>query len=124
MKLSLSDLRPIWVQIAEGISADILSGKLPEGEPVYSQLELARELSVNPATAAKALQHLVGQGVLVKVRGLNMAVAPGARTLLSKQQASPLQAPITHLVQLGRASGISDAQIIAAVKAALKENLS
>jgi len=68
--------------VAEAIEDDIVTGKLKEGEPVYSQLILSRELGINPATAAKGINQLVSKGVLEKQRGLSMTVASGARDRL------------------------------------------
>ena len=53
MKIDENSMIPIYVQIADSIEDDILSGKLKENDTCYSQLVLAKELKVNPATAAK-----------------------------------------------------------------------
>ena len=58
MEISFDSLIPVYVQIAEAIEYDIISGKLSEGGTAYSQLIIARELGVNPATAAKGINVL------------------------------------------------------------------
>ena len=82
MRIDFNSIRPIYIQVAEAIEDDIVTGKLKEGEPVYSQLILSRELGINPATAAKGINQLVSKGVLEKQRGLSMTVASGARDRL------------------------------------------
>ena len=62
MDINENSMVPIYVQIADAIEDDILSGKLEEGESCYSQLVLAKELHVNPATAAKGIDDLVCWG--------------------------------------------------------------
>lgn len=73
---------PIYVQIADRIRADVLSGALTEEEQVMSTTQYATTYRINPATAAKAFAELVEEGVLYKRRGVGMFVAPGARERL------------------------------------------
>ncbi len=69
---------PIYVQIAESIRADILSGTLRAGDQVMSTTQYSTTFRINPATAAKAFSELVEEGVLFKQRGVGMFVTPGA----------------------------------------------
>jgi len=86
MKICFESLIPVYVQIAEAIEDDIISGKLKEGGPAYSQLIISRELNVNPATAAKGINVLVSKGILEKLRGASMVVAVGALDRLYKER--------------------------------------
>lgn len=79
MRIDFDSIKPIYVQVAEAIEDDIILGKLQEGEPVYSQLVLSRELNINPATAAKGINLLVQKSILEKQRGLSMTVTHGAK---------------------------------------------
>ncbi len=69
---------PIYLQIAEAIRGEILSGALDEGGQVMSTTQYATTYRINPATAAKAFAELVDEEVLVKRRGIGMFVADGA----------------------------------------------
>ncbi|MFJ2298491.1 GntR family transcriptional regulator [Oerskovia paurometabola] len=73
---------PIYLQIAQQIRAQILSGDLAEEEQVMSTTQYATTFRINPATAAKAFAGLVDEGVLYKRRGVGMFVATGAREKL------------------------------------------
>src|SRR5260370_41531356 len=64
-----TDAVPIWSQIEEGIRRLVASGALSPGAAVPSVRDLARELSINPATVAKAYQRLAGAGGLPTRRG-------------------------------------------------------
>jgi GntR family transcriptional regulator len=75
-------LKPIYVQIAEGIEDDILNGLLNEDEQSYSQYQIAKQFNVNPATAAKGINLLVTEEILYKKRGLGMHVSVGARKMI------------------------------------------
>lgn len=73
---------PIYLQIADRIRADVVSGVLEEGEQVMSTTQYATTYRINPATAAKAFAELVDEGVLHKRRGIGMFVSDGARERL------------------------------------------
>lgn len=76
------DDSPIYRQIAGRITADVLGGVLGPDEQVMSTNQYAAFYRINPATAAKAFQRLVDEGVLYKRRGVGMFVSPGARDKL------------------------------------------
>lgn len=75
----MDESRPIFLQIAETIENDILSGALPEEAQVPSTNEFAAFHRINPATAGKGVNLLVDDGILYKKRGIGMFVATGAR---------------------------------------------
>ncbi len=75
----MDDSRPIFVQIAEAIENDILSGVLAEETQVPSTNEFASFYRINPATAGKGVNLLVDDGILYKKRGIGMFVSTGAR---------------------------------------------
>ena len=61
-----SNTTPIYLQIAEWLENEILSGSIAEDEKMYSQYQLASMFNVNPATAAKGLTQLAEEGILYK----------------------------------------------------------
>ena len=66
---------PIWHQIEENLRRLVAAGALAPGAAVPSVRDLARELTINPATAAKAYQRLCDAGVLIVKRGEGTFVA-------------------------------------------------
>jgi GntR family transcriptional regulator len=70
-----SDAVPLWKQIEENVRRLVASGALRPGAAVPSVRDLARELSINPATVAKGYQRLVDAGVLTIRRGEGTFVA-------------------------------------------------
>ncbi len=78
----LDEGTPLFLQIAERLSSDIIEGTLPEGGRVPSTNEFAAFYRINPATAAKGINILVDDGVLEKRRGIGMFVVTGARDRL------------------------------------------
>ncbi|MEO7349380.1 MAG: GntR family transcriptional regulator [Terrimesophilobacter sp.] len=75
----MDDSRPIFLQIADHIENDILSGALPANAQVPSTNEYAAFYRINPATAGKGVNVLVDTGILYKKRGIGMFVTEGAR---------------------------------------------
>ncbi len=88
MRLNQTDVRPIYLQIAEGIEDDILDGLLQEEGQAYSQYQIAKQFGINPATAAKGINQLVQRSILYKVRGRGMFVSKGARIEIMNERKS------------------------------------
>jgi GntR family transcriptional regulator len=82
----LDEGTPLFTQIAERLAEEIADGALAEGERVPSTNELAAHYRINPATAAKGINTLAGDGLLEKRRGIGMFVAAGARQRLLDQR--------------------------------------
>lgn len=82
MKIPLEENKLIYMQIADSIEDDIITGALNEGEQVYSTNQFAKLYGINPATAAKGINLLVEEGILFKKRGIGMFVADGARNMI------------------------------------------
>lgn len=100
MNINFDSMKPLYLQIAEGIEDDIIQGILHEGEQSYSQLIISKELNVNPATAAKGINVLVQKGILEKQRGLSMIVALGARErLLAEKRNNRIYTQVRELVR-------------------------
>lgn len=122
MHVDFNQVTPIYIQIADAIEDDILAGKLKEGDKCYSQVLLAKEVSINPATAAKGIRLLVDRGVLSKVRGQAMTVKEGAREDIKRRRAdNMLGAILEHLVQEARKLGIKEEELIEKLKEAMKK---
>ncbi|RNL82431.1 GntR family transcriptional regulator [Halostreptopolyspora alba] len=107
---------PIYRQIADAIRADVLSGALREDEQIMSTNQYAAHYRINPATAAKAFQDLVDEGVLYKRRGLGMFVHPRAREKLRDQHRARFFSDVVDpMVTEARAIGVSLDDVIARV---------
>jgi len=104
--------RPIFLQVAERIEAEILSGSMAEESQVPSINELAAFYRINPATALKGINLLVDAGVLYKRRGIGMFVAEGARaTLLARRKGDFQETYVRPLAVQATALGISPSEL-------------
>jgi DNA-binding transcriptional regulator YhcF (GntR family) len=114
---------PIYRQIADQISAGVLSGALSADEQVMSTNQYASFYRINPATAAKAFQLLVDEGILYKRRGLGLFVAPKARaTLQDRHRERFYPDVIDPMLQEAEAIGISRDEIINYIAQAPRED--
>lgn len=112
-------MKPIYIQIAEWIESEIISGHLLEDEKVYSQYQLAEMYTINPATAAKGLTLLAEDTILYKKRGLGMYVAKGAReAIIKKRKNETLKGLVNELVAEASRLDIGKKELIEMIEAA------
>ena len=78
--------RPIFLQIADYLTREVIAGRLPPGERIQSARELAASLEVNPNTATRALQELADSGVARCERGTGYWVADNGPAQAREQQ--------------------------------------
>ncbi|WP_342387999.1 GntR family transcriptional regulator [Salinicoccus bachuensis] len=78
----LNDKKPIFEQIKDWISDQIIDGTLEAHDRVPSTNEIVQFYKVNHLTVAKGVNQLVDEGVIYKKRGVGMFVAPDARGVL------------------------------------------
>ena len=114
---AFDDRSPIYRQIAEQIKGDVLRGVLKADEQVMSTNQYAAYFRINPATAAKAFQHLVDEQVIYKRRGVGMFVDPGARQRLRAQRRDRFFADVLEpMLAEARALDIPVADIVARIQ--------
>ena len=75
LTLSAADPRPLVRQIADGIRRAIARGEVEVGDQLPSVRGLAKQLTVNPNTVAKAYAELTAEGWLDSRQGLGLFVA-------------------------------------------------
>lgn len=117
-----NDQTSLYLQIAQMIENDILRGVYREEEQAPSTNVLARELNINPATAAKGLNLLVSEGILYKKRGLGMFVSPGAAEMIrQKRRAAFYEGFVKPLIKEGHSLGLSAGEILTMLEKAVSE---
>jgi|SRR5690625_2357847 len=86
MKNMLDESKPIFLQIKEQIEDQIINDSLKPDDRVPSTNELAAFYKINPATAAKGINELVAESILVKRRGVGMFVTEDAKHILIEKR--------------------------------------
>ncbi len=74
--------RPIYLQVADHIGEQLLTGKLKASDPILSAAEQARLLKVSLCTVLSGYHFLRNQHVIESERGKGYRVAAGGRELL------------------------------------------
>ena len=67
---------PLYQQIARPLEDYILSGLVPAGTLIEDEVSMAARLSVARPTARRAIQELVGRGLVTRRRGVGTRVNP------------------------------------------------
>jgi len=68
MPIKFSNDKPIFLQLADILKSDIISGKFKTTEKLPSVREFALIYSINPNTVQKALQLLENEGLIITDR--------------------------------------------------------
>ncbi len=71
---------PIYVQIAELLTRDIVAGRLIEGERLPPERDMATELGVSVGTLRKALRDMGEKGLVESVQGSGNYIRAGGDT--------------------------------------------
>lgn len=67
MAWSFSSDKPVYLQIANKITASVLSGEYKAGEQIPTVRQLALEAAVNPNTVQRAFLELEQKGIVVSM---------------------------------------------------------
>ena len=123
MSRHFEDSTPIYLQIAEEVRTQILSGDLSDGDRLTSTTEYATQYRINPATANKAITLLVDEGLAVKRRGIGMFVAHGAYERLRDERARTyVDTTLGPALHTGRILGLSDDDLVEAARTYLRNS--
>ncbi|MBZ5750790.1 MULTISPECIES: GntR family transcriptional regulator [Metabacillus] len=121
MILNTDGTKPIYVQIAEWLETEILSGRIKQDEKIYSQYQLADMFNINPATAAKGLNILADESILYKKRGLGMFVSTDAKEMiLTKRKNQTLKRLVREIVLEAERLSVSENELLQMIKEANK----
>ncbi|HVS66667.1 MAG TPA: GntR family transcriptional regulator [Thermoanaerobaculia bacterium] len=113
-----SSATPIWSQIEEQLRRLVTAGSLAPRSAVPSVRDLARELTVNPATVSKAYQRLVAQGLLEVRRGDGTYVAESPPGLEAGERNELLTRAAERMVIEALQAGARKSEVETAVQAA------
>jgi DNA-binding transcriptional regulator YhcF (GntR family) len=110
--MNFKDNKAIYLQIADRIGDQILSGKLmPEGK-VPSVRELAAEIEVNANTVARTYDHLQQNGIIFTKRGLGYFVSADAKDkIIASRRDLLMQGEMDYFLGQLKAVGITPAEL-------------
>jgi GntR family transcriptional regulator len=109
----------VYDQIVRQVKFAVADGVLRSGELVPSVRELARDLTINPNTVARAYRELQDEGVLETVRGLGLAIAAAARRHCQAERSKLIRARLRLALEEALQSGLAVADVESLVQAEL-----
>jgi GntR family transcriptional regulator len=113
MQLDPGNEKPIFIQLAEAVEANILKGIYPEETQIPSTTEVALTLKVNPATVNHGMNLLVDEGIIYKKRGVGMFVSSGGREIiLARRKQAFFQDFILPLLEEAKNLGLSREDVV------------
>ena len=115
---------PIYQQIADSFRADILEGRVKEGEYLPSIRGLARDLKISVITTMKAYEMLDQEGLVTAVQGKGYVVNSQDGNMLKEQHMRKVEEGLMQAIQSARIAGLSQNELIETLKLllTLKEN--
>lgn len=111
MKILQSSGVPIYQQIAEQFQADILAGRLRQGEYLPSIRSLAKELKISVITTMKAYESLEAAGLVTAVQGKGFYVNAQDSEMLKEQHLRRVEESLTEAIAAARIAGMSDSEL-------------
>ena len=92
--------QPIYDQIVSQVKAQILSGKLKEGDALPSLRALAKDLRISVITTKRAYDELLQAGYVYAVAGKGYFVASRNMELLREENLRRIEAHLTEVAKL------------------------
>ena len=114
-----SDAIPLWKQIEDNVRRLVASGALKPASAMPSVRDLARDLSINPATVAKGYQRLVDAGILVVKRGEGTFVAEKPPSVPRGEREKELEGGAMRYASLAVTIGAANEEAVEQVKRSL-----
>ena len=110
--MNFKDNKAIYLQIADRIGDQILSGKLMSEGKVPSVRELAAEMEVNANTVARTYDHLQQNGIIFTKRGLGYFVSADAKDkIIASRRDLLMQGEMDYFLGQLKAVGITPAEL-------------
>lgn len=111
MKLLQNSGIPIYQQIAEQLRADILAGKLEEGEYLPSIRGLAKDLKISVITTMKAYEQLEAEGLVTAAQGKGFYVNAQDSEMLREQHMRKVEEALLEAIHAAEVAGMTGTQL-------------
>lgn len=120
MKILQNSGVPIYQQIAEQFKADILAGKMKQGEYLPSIRGLAKDLRISVITTMKAYEELEQQGLITAVQGKGYYVNAQDSEMLKEQHMRKMEEHLTNAIVAAKIAGVSNSELVGTLQILLQ----
>lgn len=115
--------RAIYLQIADKLSDDVLTGTVFPGARIPSVRECASSLEVNANTVMRSYEYLERLGVIFNRRGIGFFIADDARQLIASQRRETfIKGEVPHFFHQLSLLGVSPTELKTMFETYLSEN--
>ena len=121
MSWNLDSSRPIYLQIVERVSLDIVAGKYLPGDKLPSVRDLAAEAGVNPNTMQKALSELERNGLVHSLRTSGRFITED-KDMIEQMREELATTQIQEFLNKMRQMGFEQKKVIQLIETMLKED--
>lgn len=111
MKLLQNSGVPIYQQIADQLRADILAGKLKEGDYLPSIRRLAKDLKISVITTMKAYEQLEAEGLVTASQGKGFYVNAQDSEMLKEQHMRKVEESLMEAIRAAQVAGMTDGEL-------------
>ena len=116
--MNFNNDKAIYLQMAERMEDEILSGKYADDERIPSVREYAVLLQVNINTAVQAYEQMARDGIVYNKRGLGYFVTPGAKeAILKARKEEFLQVSVPQIIRQMKLLGITQQELMDSIQA-------
>ena len=119
MKLLQNSGVPIYQQISDQLKADILAGKLKEGDYLPSIRGLAKDLKISVITTMKAYEQLEEEGLVTAAPGKGFYVNAQDSEMLKEQHLRRVEEALLEAIHAAEIAGMTDAELQATLQTLL-----
>lgn len=119
MKLLQNSGVPIYQQIADQLKADILAGKLKEGDYLPSIRGLARDLKISVITTMKAYEQLEAEGLVTASQGKGFYVNAQDSEMLKEQHMRKVEEALQEAIHAADLAGMTHTELKQTLEALL-----
>ena len=102
---------PIYQQIAEQMKADILAGKMKQGEYLPSIRNLAKELKISVITTMKAYELLEAEGLVTAAQGKGFYVNAQDSEMLREQHLRKVEDALQEAIAAAKIAGMTEVEL-------------
>ena len=113
--------QPIYDQIVSQVKAQILSGRLKEGDALPSLRALAKDLRISVITTKRAYDELEKEGFIYTIAAKGCFVAPKNVELLREETLKNIENHIGQIVRLSQSVGLSEQEVLDMVRFAMED---
>lgn len=123
MKLLQNSGVPIYQQIADQLRAEILGGKLKEGDYLPSIRGLAKDLKISVITTMKAYEQLEAEGLVTAVQGKGFYINAQDSEMLKEQHMRRVEEALLEAIHAAQIAGMTDRELQETLAALQDEKL-